>query len=362
MDRAQFYQNVTDEALTQIETGVMRIILTLIDQLNPPLGLNRIISALRGTMSNFIISNDIHHLYGFAHLQYFSKNQLLHIINLATSCGLLKTQNAGNQYAYMPVIILTAEGKSYLAGKTEYSIPFFYEIFSQDDYELSEEDQYLFDKLRKVRTKLAKSEDCAAYVVCNDQILYSIAKSKPNTPDEFLALRGIGPHFIDKYASDFLLELQFYCSQGKSARSNVPEEKQHVTESIDSRVGKFANQEMTNAQAITLSRSVKSPLGEKSKDGVNPFYEDTFDDESPEHNDADVRALHLELQAIDQQLHEHDQSSRSPKNAGKPWSVEEDEQLAKEYSHNMSIGECAEIHGRSYNSIKYRLLSFGCSV
>jgi len=47
-----------------------------------------------------------------------------------------------------------------------------------------------------------------AYTVANDATLRAILRSKPQTPDELLAIKGIGPAFVDKHAESLLERLQ----------------------------------------------------------------------------------------------------------------------------------------------------------
>jgi ATP-dependent DNA helicase RecQ len=45
-----------------------------------------------------------------------------------------------------------------------------------------------------------------AYTVATDATLREVCRRRPRTPDELLAIKGIGPSFLDKHA-DSLLEL-----------------------------------------------------------------------------------------------------------------------------------------------------------
>ena len=45
-----------------------------------------------------------------------------------------------------------------------------------------------------------------AYTVATDATLREVIRQQPRTPDDLLAIKGIGPSFVDKHA-DSLLEL-----------------------------------------------------------------------------------------------------------------------------------------------------------
>ena len=51
-----------------------------------------------------------------------------------------------------------------------------------------------------------RAEGKPAYTVATDATLREVVRRKPRTPDELLAIKGIGPSFVTKHA-DSLLEL-----------------------------------------------------------------------------------------------------------------------------------------------------------
>lgn len=65
-------------------------------------------------------------------------------------------------------------------------------------------DEDLFNKLRTVRSKIAKQENVPAYVIFSDATLKEMAKEKPLTSSDLLNVGGVGEHKLDKYGSYFL--------------------------------------------------------------------------------------------------------------------------------------------------------------
>jgi ATP-dependent DNA helicase RecQ len=65
-------------------------------------------------------------------------------------------------------------------------------------------DQELFDRLRALRREIADGENVPAYVVLPDRTLWELVAVKPRTPDELLAVNGIGPVKAEKYGQPFL--------------------------------------------------------------------------------------------------------------------------------------------------------------
>ncbi|HYP55886.1 MAG TPA: ATP-dependent DNA helicase RecQ [Solirubrobacterales bacterium] len=68
--------------------------------------------------------------------------------------------------------------------------------------ELSPADAPLFEQLKAWRLRAADGKP--AFTVAHDSALRSIAASRPVTPEALLAIRGIGPSFVSKHATDVL--------------------------------------------------------------------------------------------------------------------------------------------------------------
>ncbi|QDG74700.1 DNA helicase RecQ [Labrenzia sp. PHM005] len=72
--------------------------------------------------------------------------------------------------------------------------------------ELDQEDRLLFDRLRRLRTQIARDQNVPPYVVFPDATLAGIAAARPVTPDALLAVSGIGQSKLEKYG-DAVLDL-----------------------------------------------------------------------------------------------------------------------------------------------------------
>ena len=69
---------------------------------------------------------------------------------------------------------------------------------------LSETDEGLFEKLRALRTEIAKEENVPPYIVFSDKTLVSMCMVKPGTKAEMLTVSGVGEFKFDKYGGRFL--------------------------------------------------------------------------------------------------------------------------------------------------------------
>ena len=70
-----------------------------------------------------------------------------------------------------------------------------------------EEGEALFQRLRALRRQIASDEGIPPYRVFSDATLRAMVQDRPQTPDEFLAVPGVGQYKLDHYGEDFLEEL-----------------------------------------------------------------------------------------------------------------------------------------------------------
>ncbi len=72
---------------------------------------------------------------------------------------------------------------------------------------ISDEGEALFQSLRGLRKSLADQQGVPAYIVFNDKTLRAMAEALPATPEELLAVSGVGPLKLERYGEAFLDEL-----------------------------------------------------------------------------------------------------------------------------------------------------------
>ncbi|MTI44611.1 ATP-dependent DNA helicase RecQ [Roseibium hamelinense] len=70
--------------------------------------------------------------------------------------------------------------------------------------DLESDDRTLFDRLRRLRTQIARDNGVPPYLVFPDATLAGIAKARPETTADLLAVSGVGQSKLEKYGSDFL--------------------------------------------------------------------------------------------------------------------------------------------------------------
>jgi superfamily II DNA helicase RecQ len=68
----------------------------------------------------------------------------------------------------------------------------------------AEVDEALFDRLRTWRLETAQKIGKPPYVIFHNSVLQRIATQHPTTPDELLAIKGIGPAKLEQYGMAIL--------------------------------------------------------------------------------------------------------------------------------------------------------------
>jgi len=84
-------------------------------------------------------------------------------------------------------------------------------------------DETLFDELRSLRKQLADVQGVPPYIVFGDATLAQMARDRPVTEEELLAVSGVGLSKLEKYGHDFLDAIAQYCvTSGETATQLTP--------------------------------------------------------------------------------------------------------------------------------------------
>ncbi|NUN13903.1 MAG: ATP-dependent DNA helicase RecQ [Myxococcales bacterium] len=86
---------------------------------------------------------------------------------------------------------------------------------TKDGGELGVQDAMLLDLLKKTRIEAAKEDGVPAFVVAHNSLLVRLAQIKPVSPEQLLAVKGIGPVLARRYGNRFIETIRdFLHSQG----------------------------------------------------------------------------------------------------------------------------------------------------
>ena len=94
----------------------------------------------------------------------------------------------------------------------------------------------------------------------------------------------------------------------------------------------------------------------KLADGIHPETGAVLPGDCLYHHPQAVRAMHRAMAALEFQEERERVKKFLPKNAGKPWSNQEDGQICEELRRGMSFEQIAQLHSRTNGSIISRLV------
>ncbi len=168
-------------------------------------GRGRIIQMLVGSKSQEILRVRLHELKTYGLLKKQGTAYLNALARSLNDGGLIVTQMG--EY---PLVTLTPRGDQVMRGKTSYSLEWpskeGLSKTSDDGVELKDLgfDARLYDRLKDVRSRLAKGEQVPAYVIFSNETLEHLARLRPTTMDAGLLVKGIGEAKAEKYLEPFL--------------------------------------------------------------------------------------------------------------------------------------------------------------
>lgn len=168
-------------------------------------GRGRIIQMLVGSKSQEVLRARLHELKTYGLLKERGTAYLNALARSLNDGGLIVTQMG--EY---PLVTLTPRGEQAMKGKTSYSLEWpsgdSGSKTSEDGVQLKDLgfDGRLYDRLKDVRTRLAKAEQVPAYVIFSNETLEHLARLRPKTMDAGLLVKGIGEAKAGKYLEPFL--------------------------------------------------------------------------------------------------------------------------------------------------------------
>jgi hypothetical protein len=101
------------------------------------------------------------------------------------------------------------------------------------------------------------------------------------------------------------------------------------------------------------------PIVRALADGVNPVTGEAYPDHSPYAEPRTLRALYSAVDLMAREVEREKRRERLPANFGKPWTEEEDRQLAAEFDAASPMTEIARRHARTQGSVRLRLEKIG---
>lgn len=208
------YCGSCDNCITKPEltdcTIIAQKILSTVYRVNQSFGMRYVTDILKGSNSEKIRAEHKKlSVYGIGKDQ--PKEEWMHYIKELTYSGYL--QNSGGEY---PVLKLTEKSgpvlykgeKVFLAAPVQVTIAKEPVIFQQHSYE-----KELFERLKKLRNRIAHEENVPAYLIFSDSSLLDLATYLPLTKSDLPKISGFGAYKVERYGAPFLELVQDYCNE-----------------------------------------------------------------------------------------------------------------------------------------------------
>ncbi|SOU86849.1 DNA helicase RecQ [Tenacibaculum dicentrarchi] len=79
----------------------------------------------------------------------------------------------------------------------------------------------LFERLRKLRYRIAQEEDIAAYLIFSDATLRALDNERPQTDSAFLSISGVGQRKLEVYGGEFMEEIRAFIKEKKKGKKDT---------------------------------------------------------------------------------------------------------------------------------------------
>ena len=168
-------------------------------------GRGRIVQMLLGSKSQEVLRLRLHELKTYGLLKEQGTAYLNALARSLSEGGLIVTQMG--EY---PLVALTARGDQVMRGKTSYALEWPGQGGKQKESDEGVNmkdlgfDGRLYDRLKDLRTRMARDQQVPAYVIFSNKVLEGLARLRPTSLEAGLLVDGIGEVKAEKYLEPFL--------------------------------------------------------------------------------------------------------------------------------------------------------------
>lgn len=187
--------NCLDEREVQDITLDAQKVLSCVKRMGERFGKSLIAKVLTGSKDKKITQWQFEQLSTYGLLATWSQKDVTQLIDFLTAEGYLTPEDG--QY---PILKLSNLGVEVL--KSQQKV-----MRKQAAVKTLVVDDALFERLRKLRSRLAQEQNLPPYLIFSDQTLRELAEKQPQTTLEFLQIKGVGENKLQKYGEIFLAEL-----------------------------------------------------------------------------------------------------------------------------------------------------------
>jgi ATP-dependent DNA helicase RecQ len=162
---------------------------------------------LTGSKDRMVLQFGLHRLSTYGLLSEYTQAQVQQWIKELISHGCVTSRRISMGAKIYPVLELTGRGREVMQGREVVllSHPMKKQAPASDEERLLHKpDTEIFNRLRELRSGLARNEGLPAYCIFQDRTLREMARVLPRTPDELLSIVGVGQVTLRKYGRQFL--------------------------------------------------------------------------------------------------------------------------------------------------------------
>ncbi len=227
------------------------------------LGITTIADILKGSKNQKIAGRGFENLSVFGIVDNFSTKSLVEIMRQLIESGFMKLTTGD-----YPVVKITDQAMQALQNKEQITLfevqikPKWSGGSADVDFDFDEE---LFEKLRHLRTKIARDRELPPYVIFHDKTLRQMAAILPTTPDILGSISGVGQNKINDFGDDFMNVIKAFCAEKNIDTKN--HQSQVDLQSINKVEIKIA---LPNTRSLEILRMVQ---GGKSLAEIAKYFE-----------------------------------------------------------------------------------------
>ncbi|HYK74032.1 MAG TPA: DNA helicase RecQ [Pseudoneobacillus sp.] len=213
-------------------TKEAQIVLSCMVRMGQRFGKSTVAKVLTGSRSKTITQFNFHQLTTYGMMQNKSAKEVTDFIDY-----LITEDIIGIETGQFPTIFVTNKGKDVLQGNQV--------VTRKEEIQaktITKSDP-LFEELRLLRKQIAETEKVPPFVIFSDTSLHDMCVRLPKTNSEFLNVKGVGSHKLEKYGLEFIQKIRSYCEENPD-RQKVNEE--------------------THIEEIKVTKSKKDPDGKAS--------------------------------------------------------------------------------------------------
>jgi ATP-dependent DNA helicase RecQ len=194
----------------------VRIVLSGVARVSKrPFGCGKLLLAkmLCGASDKGVQRNRLDKLSTFGLLANLRQTEVLQLVDALLLCGLLEQVEIKK---FRPIIQLTTRGADVMSGRAggELNLPLPDELWRKLDADPQPAvvstasgpvpDAALLARLRDWRDEAARSQNVPAYIVVNNGAMEELARVQPQSIEELLGIKGIGPAKVRQYGEELL--------------------------------------------------------------------------------------------------------------------------------------------------------------